>query len=136
MSQNGRRRRKKNQNRDCQSHGERTYVRLSRLNLKGRFPVCVSTLACPVKYTASGKIAVECRAFDEPGDPSNVAVEIVVSDTGCGMTSEKLESIFREFEQVEAPPPTVHSPSDKAKGLGEHMRLSQYSTQLTNVPQV
>ena len=73
-----------------------------------------------MKYTSSGKIAVECKTFDEANlaDEGNVAVEIVVSDTGCGMTTEKLESIFREFEQVESTPPPP-SPPAQPKGLGK-----------------
>jgi signal transduction histidine kinase len=58
-----------------------------------------------VKYTERGTISVVCRAFDEPHglrDSGGVAVEIIVSDTGCGISSTKLESIFREFEQVES----------------------------------
>ena len=50
---------------------------------------------------------------------SSVAVEIAVSDTGCGMTTEKLESIFREFEEVETPPPASQTPPPQSKGLGE-----------------
>lgn len=41
-------------------------------------------------------------------------MEIIVSDTGCGISSDKLESIFREFEQVEP----VTPPSSKPQGLG------------------
>lgn len=39
-----------------------------------------------------------------------VAVEFAVSDTGCGMSDSKLESMFREFEQVEAPVPKSSAP--------------------------
>ncbi|KEP47962.1 putative phytochrome-like histidine kinase [Rhizoctonia solani 123E] len=68
-----------------------------------------------VKYTESGQISVECRRFKEPiglRDSKEVAVEIVVADTGCGISSAKLESIFREFEQVES------SRSGESQGLG------------------
>ncbi|QRV77842.1 protein-histidine kinase [Ceratobasidium sp. AG-Ba] len=70
-----------------------------------------------VKYTENGQINVECRRFKEPiglRDSKEVAVEIVVADTGCGISSTKLESIFREFEQVESSIPR----SGEAQGLG------------------
>ncbi|CAE6413025.1 unnamed protein product [Rhizoctonia solani] len=70
-----------------------------------------------VKYTEVGQISVECRRFKEPiglRDSKEVAVEIVVADTGCGISSAKLESIFREFEQVESSIPR----SGESQGLG------------------
>ncbi|CAE6351543.1 unnamed protein product [Rhizoctonia solani] len=70
-----------------------------------------------VKYTETGQINVECRRFKEPiglRDSKEVAVEIVVADTGCGISSAKLESIFREFEQVES----SISRSGESQGLG------------------
>ncbi|ELU37660.1 phytochrome-like protein [Rhizoctonia solani AG-1 IA] len=70
-----------------------------------------------VKYTETGQINVECRRFKEPiglRDSKEVAVEIVVADTGCGISSAKLESIFREFEQVESSIPR----SGESQGLG------------------
>lgn len=42
-----------------------------------------------------------------------MAVNIVVSDTGCGIPPDKLESMLREFEQVE-----IEQPKTSA-GLGE-----------------
>ncbi|KAJ3717004.1 hypothetical protein C8R42DRAFT_724646 [Lentinula raphanica] len=59
----------------------------------------------PVKYTMKGKIAVRCIPFGEPEGlrgPSSTAMEIVVADTGCGIPPVKLESIFREINQVES----------------------------------
>ncbi|KAG8809948.1 Light-sensor Protein kinase, partial [Serendipita sp. 399] len=70
-----------------------------------------------VKYTRSGSITVTAHTFEEPEGlrpVGNVAVEIVVSDTGCGIQPEKLESIFREFEQVD----TVNQPRQPRAGLG------------------
>lgn len=69
-----------------------------------------------VKYTTQGKVTVECKAFEEPEglrQEGSTAVEIVVADTGCGISCTKLESIFREFEQVESAAPRTASP-----GLG------------------
>ena len=36
-------------------------------------------------------------------------MEIVVSDTGCGIEDGKLEKMFREFEQVESSEPRSNS---------------------------
>ncbi|GBE85224.1 histidine kinase [Sparassis crispa] len=78
--------------------------------------VVANLTANALKYTTHGSISVECHVFEEPvglRSDDNVAVEIVVSDTGCGIPSEKLESIFREFEQVESA-----SPKSPSQGLG------------------
>ncbi|TFY65059.1 hypothetical protein EVJ58_g2200, partial [Rhodofomes roseus] len=78
--------------------------------------VVANLTANALKYTDRGGISVECHAYEEPAglrDAHNVAVEIIVSDTGCGITGEKLECIFREFEQVESAPPRAPT-----QGLG------------------
>ena len=57
-----------------------------------------------MKYTETGEIRVEARQFLEPQglrDTSQIVVEVVVADTGCGIEGPKLEKIFRELEQVE-----------------------------------
>jgi len=46
---------------------------------------------------------VTAHIFDEQDGlyaEGHAIIEIVVSDTGCGIPPEKLESGFREFEQV------------------------------------
>lgn len=50
-----------------------------------------------------GAVTVTAHVFDEPDGlraEGHVAVEIVVSDTGCGIPPGKLESIVGEFKQV------------------------------------
>ena len=69
-----------------------------------------------MKYSTHGNITVECKGPEGPGSlqrEGTVAVEIIVADTGCGISPEKLESIFREFEQVESAAPRSTTP-----GLG------------------
>ncbi|KAH9922613.1 uncharacterized protein B0H18DRAFT_1017063 [Fomitopsis serialis] len=78
--------------------------------------VVANLTANALKYTERGGISLECHAFEEPAglrDSHNVAVEIIVSDTGHGISAEKLECIFREFEQVESTPTRAPVP-----GLG------------------
>lgn len=48
-------------------------------------------------------------------------VEVIVADSGCGIESARLESIFRELEQVEH-----SSKNDKehaTTGLGEYLLI-------------
>ncbi|KIP01296.1 hypothetical protein PHLGIDRAFT_507654 [Phlebiopsis gigantea 11061_1 CR5-6] len=85
--------------------------------------VVANLTANALKFTKSGSITVQCRAFEEPEglrSSGNIAIEIVVSDTGCGIPPDKLESIFREFEQVEAvPAPPPPQPAQiRILGLG------------------
>jgi len=71
-----------------------------------------------VKYTTRGSVTVTAHVFNEPDGlraEGHVAIEIVVSDTGCGIPPEKLESIFREFEQVDS---SAHHKQGARPGLG------------------
>jgi len=73
-----------------------------------------------VKYTQRGTITVSCRAFNEQEGLRNskqIAVEIIVGDTGCGIPASKLESIFREFEQVESAQCKTSTPPGLGLGL-------------------
>ncbi|TFY72877.1 hypothetical protein EVG20_g157 [Dentipellis fragilis] len=79
--------------------------------------VVANVTANALKYTREGEVTVICRAFEEPQglrNPKQVAVEIIVGDTGCGIPRAKLESIFCEFEQVESAQPKTST----APGLG------------------
>jgi len=74
-----------------------------------------------VKYTQQGTIKVSCRAFNESEGLRNskqIAVEITVGDTGCGIPANKLESIFREFERVESAQPKTTRSTAPGLGLG------------------
>lgn len=80
-----------------------------------------------MKYTMNGSITVSCATFGEPEGlrgPAQTAVEIVVADSGCGIPPDKLENIFREFEQVESSGPKNSSDSGvgKFKVIGNIMQ--------------
>lgn len=75
-----------------------------------------------MKYTTKGEIKVHCITFGEPAGlrgPSQAAVEIVVEDTGCGIPPAKLQTIFKEFEQVEYSSDSADVHSGAGTGLGK-----------------
>ncbi|KAF8195506.1 hypothetical protein BJ912DRAFT_1021221 [Pholiota molesta] len=55
-----------------------------------------------LKYTSKGSITVSCTTFGEPEGlrrTNQTAVEILVEDTGCGITPNKLESISENLNK-------------------------------------
>ena len=101
-------------------------------------PLSCATNHCDlaVKFTESGSITVECRRFEEPiglRNSAQIVIQITVADTGCGIENDKLESIFREFEQVEQSAGPGGAPSS-GLGLGKSKRgfaqLNQSDAQL------
>lgn len=51
-----------------------------------------------VEHTSSGGVKIECYTVSLEG--RKVRVEIVVEDTGRGMSNAKLDALFRDLEQV------------------------------------
>ncbi|KAF8158228.1 hypothetical protein B0H34DRAFT_446175 [Crassisporium funariophilum] len=79
-----------------------------------------------LKYTREGSITVCCTTYGEPEglrSTNQTAVEIVVGDTGCGISPDKLDSIFREFEQVESSEPKSNSVAGVGLGLAVVARI-------------
>ena len=52
-----------------------------------------------IQHTSSGAVKVETWLSNREGDRAEV--DIVVQDTGVGMSSAKLDSLFRDLEQVQ-----------------------------------
>ncbi|EPQ27766.1 uncharacterized protein PFL1_04512 [Pseudozyma flocculosa PF-1] len=82
----------------CRVLGDRNRVR----------QVVTNIVTNSVKYTTEGHIHVSMkqRPEDERSEDlpqgCNIEIELIISDTGEGIPREKLEAIFREFEQVES----------------------------------
>lgn len=85
-------------------------------DLKKVRTIVANLVANAVKYTTEGKVQVTCRTRDDDesgrgtADAGTVDVEIIVSDTGRGISAEKLEAMFVTFEQADSAP--------QATGLG------------------
>ncbi|KAK4689097.1 hypothetical protein P7C73_g1006, partial [Tremellales sp. Uapishka_1] len=68
--------------------------------------VISNLVANSVKFTAKGHIEVYCglkrnNTDDEVAKSGYVPIEIVVSDTGCGISTDKLQAMFVSLEGVE-----------------------------------
>jgi signal transduction histidine kinase len=72
--------------------------------------VLYNLMSNAVKFTDSGRVAVSAT---RPADGSGW-IEVVVSDTGIGISAEDQKRIFREFEQVDG----SHARRYEGTGLG------------------
>ncbi|KAI4112638.1 MAG: hypothetical protein LQ345_006242 [Seirophora villosa] len=59
-----------------------------------------NVIANAIQHTSAGLVRVETWLAARTVD--RVDVDIVVSDTGCGMSASKLDALFRELEQVQS----------------------------------
>lgn len=78
---------------------------------------------------------MSCKTYGEPEGLRKVdqtAVEIIVADTGCGISQEKLASIFREFEQVESSEPK----SSTGSGVGALAMSSNYAHLISHLQHI
>ncbi|KAK0547372.1 hypothetical protein OC845_004119 [Tilletia horrida] len=84
--------------------------------------IVVNSVTNAVSHTKEGQVTVAMykrtgEDMTTSGDGKfDMEAEIVISDTGVGIPKEKLESIFREIEQVESVLPSDIAPGDKMNG--------------------
>jgi nitrogen-specific signal transduction histidine kinase len=62
--------------------------------------VLSNVISNAIQNTASGAVTTEMWRSANQSVPGCVAVEVMVVDTGCGMSEKKLEALFHELEQV------------------------------------
>jgi signal transduction histidine kinase len=60
--------------------------------------ILLNLLSNAVKFTAKGKITVAVRLLHE--DKEKATIEFAITDTGTGVSVDKLESIFENFQQA------------------------------------
>jgi len=60
--------------------------------------VILNLVSNAVKFTSEGKITVSVKALSEDSD--SVTLEFAISDTGIGISEEKLETVFEVFQQA------------------------------------
>lgn len=72
--------------------------------------IIMNLVSNAIKFTNEGKIIVSVRKLFE--DQDNVTIEFSIADTGIGIESEDLETIFENFQQVHS------NTSKKFEGTG------------------
>ena len=60
--------------------------------------VILNLMSNAVKFTSSGKITISVRLISE--DEEKVNIEFAIADTGIGITANKIEKIFENFQQA------------------------------------
>ncbi len=61
--------------------------------------ILVNLVGNAIKFTEEGTVQINCTLIEET--PSQSIIQIEVADTGLGISSESLETIFERFEQVD-----------------------------------
>ncbi len=67
--------------------------------------IIVNLLGNAIKFTSSGEISLICDILeDENNDPDsdNIFIHFAITDTGIGIPTEKVETIFDVFSQVDS----------------------------------
>lgn len=62
--------------------------------------VVSNLIANAFQHTSEGRVSVEAAVSSAPQGPGKAEVEIMVEDTGKGMSSSKVDALFRELEEV------------------------------------
>ncbi len=77
-----------------------------------------------VKFTESGEVVIRIRPLHM--DEKKVELEVMVKDTGIGMTPEQISTLFRSFSQADA------STTRKFGGSGLGLAISKYLVEQMN----
>ena len=84
--------------------------------------VLVNLVGNAVKFTEEGEIGIEVKTETE--EDSSVLLHFIVSDTGIGISPDKLETIFESFQQADG------SITRKYEGTGLGLSISKQLVEL------
>ena len=85
--------------------------------------VLLNLIGNAIKFTDSGKVALEVDVIPHPSNPQKTKLHFAVRDTGPGIEETHLQQIFLPFEQAEAA-------KHQSEGTGLGLAISQKIVQL------
>ncbi len=85
--------------------------------------ILVNLIGNAIKFTHHGSVTTSLSTSPLPEDPNRFHVRFSVADTGIGISSEKIESIFKPFSQADTS--TTRKFGGTGLGLSISQRLSQ-----------
>jgi len=88
--------------------------------------IILNLISNAVKFTTEGEITIEVRMLDE--DEENVNIEFAVSDTGIGISEEKLEHIFENFQQASSDTARLYGGTGLGLAIAKQLVESQGGT--------
>jgi len=80
--------------------------------------ILLNLVSNAIKFTNEGEVSIQVRASGEP-DNHKIRLHFSVSDTGCGISKERQQSIFDKFSQEDT------STTRKFGGTGLGLSISQ-----------
>ncbi len=84
--------------------------------------ILINVITNAIKYTDKGRVIIQARSIKEIGN--KVTIEVVITDTGRGIPTDKINQIFEPFQQLEDPYTRQSSRSGTGLGLAIVKRLA------------
>ncbi|PKH68516.1 hypothetical protein CXF59_04135 [Flavobacterium sp. ALD4] len=88
--------------------------------------ILLNLLGNAVKFTTKGKITVAVRLLTE--DKDEVRIEFAISDTGIGISEDKLEYIFENFQQATSSSSRIFGGTGLGLGISKQLVEQQGGT--------
>jgi len=85
--------------------------------------ILLNLMSNALKFTHQGKITISVKLLSE--DEEKATVEFAVADTGIGIAEDKIDSIFKDFEQAEAGTSNSYGGSGLGLAIGKQLVESQ-----------
>ena len=79
--------------------------------------ILINLIGNAIKFTVKGSVGLEVKLGDTDPDTENKAIEILINDTGIGISSEQAQALFQPFAQAD--PSTTRKYG--GTGLGLHL---------------